>query len=80
MRGSVKWFNDKLGYGFISSKSIDKDIYIHFSEIKTNGYKSLRENDIVEFDYNEKENKATNLKILKKARYLDNVTNSKKCS
>lgn len=73
MRGSVKWFNDKLGYGFISSKLIDKDIYVHFSEIQINGYKFLKENDIVEFDYDKKENKAINLKIIKKACYIDNA-------
>lgn len=72
LKGTVKWFNNKLGYGFISSKAINKDIYIHFSDIKTNGYKFLRENDIVEFDYDKRANKATNLKILKKACYLEN--------
>ena len=34
MKGYVKWFNDKLGYGFIKSEEIDKDIFIHYSEIK----------------------------------------------
>jgi CspA family cold shock protein len=65
MRGYVKWFNDKLGYGFIKSEEVDKDIFIHFSDINENGYKKLNENDIVTFKYDKENNKAYDLKIIK---------------
>jgi CspA family cold shock protein len=65
MRGYVKWFNDKLGYGFIKSEEVDKDIFVHFSEINKKGYKKLYENDIVTFKYDKEKNKAYDLKIIK---------------
>lgn len=49
-RGTVKWFNASKGYGFIKPDGEDKDIFVHFSAISKEGYKSLNENDIVEFD------------------------------
>ncbi len=63
MHGKVKWFSNKLGYGFIESENIEKDIYVHFSEIQMDKYKNLMENDIVEFEYDESNNKALNVKI-----------------
>ena len=48
-QGSVKWFNDKKGYGFITRDSNRKDIFVHFSAIQANGHKSLREGERVEF-------------------------------
>lgn len=65
MRGRVKWFNNSLGYGFIETENIEKDIFVHFSEIQVDGYKYLMENDIVEFDFDENDNKALNVKIIK---------------
>jgi CspA family cold shock protein len=49
-RGKVKWFNDLKGYGFITSDTDSRDLYVHHSEIKTNGYKTLRVGEEVEFD------------------------------
>jgi len=49
MKGVVKWFDADKGYGFISSAE-GKDIFVHFSAIQTEGYKSLAEGDQVEFD------------------------------
>jgi len=46
--GVVKWFNDKKGYGFISRES-GKDIFVHYSEIASEGFRSLKEGDRVEF-------------------------------
>ncbi len=46
MRGKVKWFSNKLGYGFIESNNIEKDIYVYYSEIQMDKYKYLMENDI----------------------------------
>ncbi|MFA5470841.1 MAG: cold shock domain-containing protein [Acholeplasmataceae bacterium] len=49
MKGTVKWFDADKGYGFISSED-NKDIFVHFSAIQTEGYKSLAEGDQVEFE------------------------------
>jgi CspA family cold shock protein len=47
-RGVVKWFNDKKGYGFISRES-GKDIFVHHSSILSDGFRSLKDGDPVEF-------------------------------
>lgn len=52
MKGTVKWFDSDKGYGFISSED-GKDIFVHFSAIQSEGYKSLQEGDQVEFDVND---------------------------
>ena len=61
MQGKVKWFSSEKGYGFISSNDIEKDIYVHFSDLQMKGFKTLEENDVVEFDYDEEMNKAVNV-------------------
>ncbi len=61
MQGKVKWFSSEKGYGFISSEGVENDIYVHFSDIQMEGFKTLEENDIVEFDYNEEKQKAVNV-------------------
>ena len=48
-QGSVKWFNDAKGYGFISQEG-GEDVFVHFSAIQANGFKSLAEGDRVEFE------------------------------
>ena len=48
VRGRVKWFNNEKGYGFIEFTEKD-DIFVHYSAINQNGYKSLSEGDCVEF-------------------------------
>jgi cold shock protein len=47
--GTVKWFNPEKGYGFISQKD-GEDLFVHFSEIKMDGYKTLDEGQAVSFD------------------------------
>jgi CspA family cold shock protein len=47
--GIVKWFNDAKGYGFITPDNGGKDLFAHFKEIQGEGFKSLRENQRVEF-------------------------------
>ena len=47
--GTVKWFNPEKGYGFISQKD-GEDLFVHFSEIKMDGFKTLDESQAVSFD------------------------------
>jgi CspA family cold shock protein len=51
--GKVKWFDSKKGYGFVSNVSDDKDYFVHFSEIQTDGFKTLEEGQKVEFEIGE---------------------------
>ncbi|HEX4789572.1 MAG TPA: cold-shock protein [Actinospica sp.] len=48
--GTVKWFNAEKGYGFISQDDGGADVFVHFSAIDASGYRSLEENQRVEFD------------------------------
>ncbi len=49
VKGTVKWFNNQKGYGFITPES-GKDVFVHFSAIQGDGYKSLEEGQQVEFE------------------------------
>lgn len=51
-KGTVKWFNSEKGYGFITPEE-GPDLFVHYSEIKGSGYRSLNEGDQVEFDITE---------------------------
>jgi CspA family cold shock protein len=52
-QGTVKWFNSEKGFGFIEQDNGGADVFVHFSAIQGNGYKSLDENQKVEFDVNQ---------------------------
>ncbi len=49
-KGTVKWFNAQKGFGFITNSETNEDVFVHFSGIATDGFKSLEENQSVTFD------------------------------
>lgn len=49
-KGTVKWFNAEKGYGFIADENGGGDVFVHFSAIIADGYKSLNEGQAVEFE------------------------------
>ncbi|MCK5505155.1 MAG: cold-shock protein [Thermodesulfovibrionia bacterium] len=62
-KGTVKWFNESKGFGFITQDDGGADVFAHYSEISGDGFKSLAEGDIVSYDVVEgdKGPKATNI-------------------
>lgn len=65
-QGKVKWFNGEKGYGFISMEDSD-DLFVHYSEIQMDGYKTLKEDQLVEFeivDGNDGKLQAVNVKVV----------------
>ena len=52
MKGTVKWFNNQKGYGFISDES-GSDVFVHYSGLNMEGFKSLEEGQAVEYDITE---------------------------
>ncbi len=49
-KGKVKYFNDRKGYGFISSDSEDENVYVHYSDIDMDGFRTLKEGQDVQFE------------------------------
>ncbi|KAA2261270.1 cold-shock protein [Solihabitans fulvus] len=49
-QGTVKWFNSEKGFGFISPDDNSADVFVHYSEIQSNGFRTLEENQRVEFE------------------------------
>lgn len=66
MKGKVKWFNDQKGFGFITPEDGSKDLFVHHSSILADGFKTLAENQEVEFDVQESEKgpRAANVKAV----------------
>ena len=64
--GKVKWFKSNKGYGFITMEGQDKDIFVHFSSINAEGFKTLQEGQTVEFDIVEGDRgpQATNVTVI----------------
>jgi CspA family cold shock protein len=50
IKGKVKWFNNSKGYGFIEQSDGRPDVFVHYSAIQQDGYRSLKEGQVVEFD------------------------------
>jgi len=50
MKGTVKWFNDAKGYGFINADGQEGDIFVHYSSIKGDGFRRLEQGEQVEFE------------------------------
>ena len=63
VRGKVKWFNDQKGYGFITPEDGSPDVFVHHTAIKEEGFRTLAENQTVEFEIlqSEKGPKAANV-------------------
>lgn len=64
IQGKVKWFSDKLGYGFIECEQLDSDVFFHFSSIQMKGYKSIEEGALVEFELDEELGKAVKVVLI----------------
>ena len=66
MKGTVKWFSEQKGFGFITPEDGSKDVFVHHSVIQMQGYKTLSENQQVEFDSvdSEKGPKASNVRAI----------------
>ena len=62
-KGTVKWFNEKKGLGFIVDPEVSSDVFVHFSVIKADGFKTLNEGETVEYELyqDEKGAKARNV-------------------
>ena len=54
--GTVKWFNAQKGYGFITNEGTGEDVFVHFSAIVSDGYKTLEEGQKVTFDIEQDHN------------------------
>ena len=65
MTGTVKWFNETKGFGFIEVDGGGKDVFVHHSSIAGEGFKTLREGEKVEFEITQdpKGPRATNVKV-----------------
>lgn len=64
--GIVKWFNEKRGFGFISPDDGDDDVFVHYSDIQMNGFKTLEEGQAVAYEVttSDKGDKATNVTLM----------------
>jgi CspA family cold shock protein len=67
--GKVKWFNDQKGFGFIASSADGKDVFVHHSVIEGDGFRTLAENESVEYEFEDgpKGMKATKVRRLQAA-------------
>jgi len=66
LQGTVKWFNQKKGFGFLICKEIDKDVFVHYSNIQGKGFRTLQENDLVEFEIQDSARGPTAVNVIRK--------------
>ena len=71
--GTVKWFNSEKGYGFISNDNGGDDVFVHFSAIVGEGFKTLEEGQKVTFDTEQDPNKSQKLRYVNVLKVLDEV-------
>lgn len=66
MQGTVKWFNDTKGFGFVAPEDGSADVFVHYSAIEGGGFKSLAEGTVVEFEITVegKGPKASNVRVV----------------
>ena len=62
--GTVKWFNESKGYGFISNDDGSEDVFVHFSSIMTDGFKTLAEGQKVSYDVEQDPKNASKLRAI----------------
>lgn len=63
MTGSVKWFDGKKGFGFIEAAGIEREVFVHYSNIIADGFKTLSQGDRVEFELSETEKGSQAVKV-----------------
>ncbi|NIP31881.1 MAG: cold shock domain-containing protein [Candidatus Dadabacteria bacterium] len=66
MQGTVKWFNSSKGFGFITSSEVQDDIFVHYTAIEGDGYKTLNEGEEVEFEIQDGPKGPTATKVVRK--------------
>ncbi len=64
MTGTVKWFNESKGFGFISNDEGGEDVFVHFSSIMTDGFKTLAEGQKVSYDVEQDPKNASKLRAI----------------
>ena len=69
MRGTVKWFSEQKGYGFVTTED-GTDYFVHYSRINMDGFKKLDEGDIVEFDVESEEKGIAAVDVLPVLTYI----------
>lgn len=65
-QGKVKWFNDQKGFGFIQDEQVGEDVFVHFSAVEMEGFRSLKEGQLVNYECERSERglKATKVQLL----------------
>ncbi len=64
MNGTVKWFNETKGYGFISNDDGSEDVFVHFSSIMVDGFKTLAEGQRVQYDVEQDPKNASKMRAI----------------
>ena len=72
MQGTVKWFNSSKGYGFITSDEVQDDVFVHYTAIEGEGYKTLNEGDEVSFEIVQGKKGPTATNVVKTSQGIQN--------